>query len=273
MNIFYTIKKLLTINSLIILLSCGLNPCSSIASDTANSRFEENKNYLDHPIPTIEDSNNFSFLVISDTHYQNKNLEVGTKLNEIRQKYNASFLIVNGDISETGQNKQFQLFLDDMKNYNGIIYPVLGNHDILNNGSKTFGKMLGKFIYSIEIGNIKLIFLDTSTGTFGNKQKEWYEKELSSNKKIIVFTHYNFVTSTVQEIVSMSNAEDEYYFYKTNSKHNVKYVISGHLHKNNKKEIRGVKYQTLTKLQDKKESILLFSIKDNEISNELLNLP
>lgn len=256
------------------MLGCEYLDVSAIAgTDTADSRFENNKNYSDHSAPEIKDTENFSFLVVSDVHYYNENPRFGEKLDKLRQEYNAEFLIVNGDISQSGLEKQFNIFLDDMKNYNGIFYPVLGNHDVYHNGSKMFGKLLGKFTYSFEIGNTKFIFLDTSTGTFGKKQKEWYENELSHDKQLIIFTHYNFVTSTVQEFVSMTNAEDEYYFFDINDKYDVKYVVSGHLHKNNEKNIRNVKYQTLTTLQKKKKAVLLVSVNKTEITTSLLDLP
>lgn len=273
MNIFSKIKKNIAILFLFITSCEYLDLCSIANSDTIDFRFNENKNYSSHPNPIISNPENFSFLVVSDTHYYKEKFGYGKRLDKLRQDYNADFLIVNGDISQSGLEKQFNLFLDDMKDYNGIIYPVLGNHDVYNNGNKVFGKLLGQFIYSLEIGNTKLIFLDTATGTFGKKQKNWYEKELSTNKQIIVFTHYNFITGTVQEWTSVSYTEDEYYFFNINEKYNVKYVISGHLHQNNEGEIRNVPYKTVTTLKNEKNAVLLVSINNTEITTTLLDLP
>ena len=273
MNIFSKIKKNIAILFLFITSCEYLDLCSIANSDTIDFRFNENKNYSSHPNPIISNPENFSFLVVSDTHYYKEKFGYGKRLDKLRQDYNADFLIINGDISQSGLEKQFNLFLDDMKDYNGIIYPVLGNHDVCNNGNKVFGKLLGQFIYSLEIGNTKLIFLDTATGTFGKKQKDWYEKELSTNKQIIVFTHYNFITGTVQEWTSVSYTEDEYYFFNINEKYNVKYVISGHLHQNNESKIRNVMYKTLTTLQNEKNAVLLISINKTEITTTLLDLP
>jgi predicted phosphodiesterase len=273
MNIFSKIKKNIAILFLFITSCEYLDLCSIANSDTIDFRFNENKNYSSHPNPIISNPENFSFLVVSDTHYYKEKFGYGKRLDKLRQDYNADFLIVNGDISQSGLEKQFNLFLDDMKDYNGIIYPVLGNHDVYNNGNKVFGKLLGQFIYSLEIGNTKLIFLDTATGTFGKKQKDWYEKELSTNKQIIVFTHYNFITGTVQEWTSVSYTEDEYYFFNINEKYNVKYVISGHLHQNNEGEIRNVPYKTVTTLKNEKNAVLLVSINKTEITIKLLDLP
>jgi predicted phosphodiesterase len=273
MNIFSKIKKNIAILFLFITSCEYLDLCSIANSDTIDFRFNENKNYSSHPNPIISNPENFSFLVVSDTHYYKEKFGYGKRLDKLRQDYNADFLIVNGDISQSGLEKQFNLFLDDMKDYNGIIYPVLGNHDVYNNGNKVFGKLLGHFIYSLEIGNTKLIFLDTATGTFGKKQKDWYEKELSTNKQIIVFTHYNFITGTVQEWTSVSYTEDEYYFFNINEKYNVKYVISGHLHQNNEGEIRNVPYKTVTTLKNEKNAVLLVSINKTEITTKLLDLP
>jgi predicted phosphodiesterase len=273
MNIFSKIKKNIAILFLFITSCEYLDLCSIANSDTIDFRFNENKNYSSHPNPIISNPENFSFLVVSDTHYYKEKFGYGKRLDKLRQDYNADFLIVNGDISQSGLEKQFNLFLDDMKDYNGIIYPVLGNHDVYNNGNKVFGKLLGQFIYSLEIGNTKLIFLDTATGTFGKKQKDWYEKELSTNKQIIVFTHYNFITGTVQEWTSVSYTEDEYYFFNINEKYNVKYVISGHLHQNNEGEIRNVPYKTVTTLKNEKNAVLLVSINKTEITTKLLDVP
>ena len=273
MNIFSKIKKNIAILFLFITSCEYLDLCSIANSDTIDFRFNENKNYSSHPNPIISNPENFSFLVVSDTHYYKEKFGYGKRLDKLRQDYNADFLIVNGDISQSGLEKQFNLFLDDMKDYNGIIYPVLGNHDVYNNGNKVFGKLLGQFIYSLEIGNTKLIFLDTATGTFGKKQKDWYEKELSTNKQIIVFTHYNFITGTIQEWTSVSYTEDEYYFFNINEKYNVKYVISGHLHQNNEGEIRNVPYKTVTTLKNEKNAVLLVSINKTEITTTLLDLP
>jgi predicted phosphodiesterase len=273
MNIFSKIKKNIAILFLFVTSCEYLDLCSIANSDTIDFRFNENKNYSSHPNPIISNPENFSFLVVSDTHYYKEKFGYGKRLDKLRQDYNADFLIVNGDISQSGLEKQFNLFLDDMKDYNGIIYPVLGNHDVYNNGNKVFGKLLGQFIYSLEIGNTKLIFLDTATGTFGKKQKDWYEKELSTNKQIIVFTHYNFITGTVQEWTSVSYTEDEYYFFNINEKYNVKYVISGHLHQNNEGEIRNVPYKTVTTLKNEKNAVLLVSINKTEITTKLLDLP
>lgn len=273
MNIFSKIKKNIAILFLFITSCEYLDLCSIANSDTIDFRFNENKNYSSHPNPIISNPENFFFLVVSDTHYYKEKFGYGKRLDKLRQDYNADFLIVNGDISQSGLEKQFNLFLDDMKDYNGIIYPVLGNHDVYNNGNKVFGKLLGQFIYSLEIGNTKLIFLDTATGTFGKKQKDWYEKELSTNKQIIVFTHYNFITGTVQEWTSVSYTEDEYYFFNINEKYNVKYVISGHLHQNNEGEIRNVPYKTVTTLKNEKNAVLLVSINKTEITTKLLDLP
>ena len=273
MNIFSKIKKNIAILFLFITSCEYLDLCSIANSDTIDFRFNENKNYSSHPNPIISNPENFSFLVVSDTHYYKEKFGYGKRLDKLRQDYNADFLIVNGDISQSGLEKQFNLFLDDMKDYNGIIYPVLGNHDVYNNGNKVFGKLLGQFIYSLEIGNTKLIFLDTATGTFGKKQKDWYEKELSTNKQIIVFTHYNFITGTIQEWTSVSYTEDEYYFFNINEKYNVKYVISGHLHQNNEGEIRNVPYKTVTTLKNEKNAVLLVSINKTEITTKLLDLP
>ena len=273
MNIFSKIKKNIAILFLFITSCEYLDLCSIANSDTIDFRFNENKNYSSHPNPIISNPENFSFLVVSDTHYYKEKFGYGKRLDKLRQDYNADFLIVNRDISQSGLEKQFNLFLDDMKDYNGIIYPVLGNHDVYNNGNKVFGKLLGQFIYSLEIGNTKLIFLDTATGTFGKKQKDWYEKELSTNKQIIVFTHYNFITGTVQEWTSVSYTEDEYYFFNINEKYNVKYVISGHLHQNNEGEIRNVPYKTVTTLKNEKNAVLLVSINKTEITTKLLDLP
>ena len=69
MNIFSKIKKNIAILFLFITSCEYLDLCSIANSDTIDFRFNENKNYSSHPNPIISNPENFSFLVVSDTHY------------------------------------------------------------------------------------------------------------------------------------------------------------------------------------------------------------
>ena len=136
MNIFSRIKKLSIILFLFITSCEYLDLCSIVNSETIDFRFDDNKKYSKHPNPTINDSENFSFLIVSDTHYYKKSFGYGKRLDKLRQDYNAAFLIVNGDISQSGLEKQFNLFLDDMKDYNGKSATLLASLRLSNSSTK-----------------------------------------------------------------------------------------------------------------------------------------
>lgn len=114
-----------------------------------------------------------------------------TVIKDIKNE-NISEIICTGDI---GESQGLAYFFDQLKSYSLSI--TLGNHDRFVQISKYYTKGLHKEsqkIYSsIEKGNHKYIYLDSSAGIIDKEQLYWFQTELISSKPILVFLHHPII--------------------------------------------------------------------------------
>jgi len=155
----------------------------------------------------------FSFVQISDSHIGfNKpaNPDVMGTLQATIDKINAmssapSFVLHTGDLSHLAQQDEFDTLDQALKSVKTEkIFYVPGEHDVLNDGGKSFLERYGKGTkgqgwYSFDKGGVHFIGLnnvsDTSEGGLGSlgaDQLAWLAddlKGLSNSTPIVVFAH------------------------------------------------------------------------------------
>ncbi len=205
--------------------------------------------------PTIS-SEKFSVLVFSDIHFgrygkfqkqrydddfisyvsQNQNqLETFEESN-----YPLQFSICVGDIAEHGFENEFikyQEFCSKIQSdLNLRVYSVAGNHDLFNSGWQYYKTYCYPYISSYTFTttynqkSLEWIFLDTGSGTLGNKQLNDVKKTLSSSStEKIVITHYPIYAGglfyfTLQNVTERDTLISEF------AKGNVKLLVDGHAH-------------------------------------------
>ncbi|OHD14762.1 MAG: hypothetical protein A2086_07045 [Spirochaetes bacterium GWD1_27_9] len=230
---------------LLVFVSCDFIDFGGMfVSSQIDDRFREKDSLKNFNPPQITDTNNFSFLVISDTHYYKTQLNYIKDIENNKNNWNISFIVINGDIVQNGLKEAFNLVKEDIAQTTLPIYPVIGNHDVYFNGFDTYKEVFGRTIYDFKIGETHLIFLDTANGTLGEGQKNYLIDTLknSTAKNKIVFTHYSFIDKEVESATSVSNLEESYFIFDLFEKYKVNYCITGHLHFSDYKEIRGTKY-------------------------------
>ncbi|KAA1244387.1 metallophosphoesterase [Aquimarina sp. RZ0] len=98
-------------------------------------------------------------------------------------------IILGGDIGEKTANKWF---FESLQNYTIAI--TLGNHDDYNEVIKYYNdgvvRERGALYYSKELSYYKLLFLDSSSDSIDQEQFDWFTKELTTSKKIVLFIHH-----------------------------------------------------------------------------------
>lgn len=98
-------------------------------------------------------------------------------------------IIFGGDIGEKASNRWFFESLINFK-----LSVILGNHDYFNEVTKFYTDSVVKnrteLYYKQLKGNYKFIFLDSSSGYISQEQFEWFQKELITTSKIIIFVHH-----------------------------------------------------------------------------------
>ncbi len=95
---------------------------------------------------------------------------------------NIDFVIHQGDISDFGLTQEHKWVHDVMKDLKWPYLTVVGNHDLLANGSKVYQQMYGPLNYSFTYGHTKFLFVDTNSREYKFNGKvpdlNWMSKEL-----------------------------------------------------------------------------------------------
>lgn len=277
----FRIKLFLNIAGLVLIMipelffiSCNyVDPFSAIGTVSVNDRFKNRGSYNDFTAPSVVDPNNFNFAVITDTHYYDKPLHYIKNLQDDLAAYGIEFIAVAGDITQAGQDKQIEYFLSDKATSTVPVYPLIGNHDLYNNGFSRYSQKIGRSIYDFSIGDSTFIFLDSANGTLGDEQRIWYEEKLKANTKsnIFVFSHYSLTDNAWQTPTAMPYPVEVYNLISLNDQYNVDYFISGHLHIYDRKELRGVQYFIVNAAHANSESVLLVQVNGTNISYNILS--
>ena len=240
-----------------------------LSSSPVDDRFKQKDSLKNYNPPVITDQNNFSFLVISDTHYYNSQPYYIKSIDANKTTWDLSFVIIAGDIVQAGMQDQFDLAAADFATTTLPVYPVIGNHDLFNNGFEIYRNVFGRTVYDMKIGNmLHMIFIDTANGTVGELQMNWLENILkgSDAKYRIVFSHYNLTDSEEwQTFTTYSYPDEVYYLFNLFDTYNVDYCVAGHLHEYDLKDIRGTKYFILNNYADNDKNHLLISVKNGNL--------
>ena len=143
-------------------------------------------------------------------------------------------------------------------------YPVVGNHDITRNGWALWSNIFHSSFYEVDIVILgenqevaavdHLIFLDSASGTLGQKQIELIEQGVLDGKyadgssiyrNTFVFSHTNIFRPQFNEMASTFTREETFFLLDRFEKWNVTAVFCGHVHTWDERDYNGVHYLTL----------------------------
>jgi 3',5'-cyclic-AMP phosphodiesterase len=174
-------------------------------------------------------NDSFKVALIADTHYHFDKLKEA--VDHINQKNDISFIIVVGDISENGLQKEFELFHSIMANAKVPYLTVIGNHDYLANGGVVYKQLYGPYNYIFKFHNVRFVMWDDVRWE-SNKTPDWqWLHEAMANvseehdiepTQIIPFSH---IPPSDPQLRDSSRV-----YYKLMTQHNVKVSIHGHTH-------------------------------------------
>ncbi|HOJ63036.1 MAG TPA: metallophosphoesterase [Spirochaetota bacterium] len=256
----------------IFFLSCDyFDPSGFFCTVSIDERFKENQKLPPINPPSLINDKEFSFLLITDTHYYKEQLNYIKDIEAKKDEFKIDFIIINGDIVQSGLKSQYELAKEDFKNSSIPIYTTIGNHDIYNNGYIFYKEYFGKSIYDFKIDTLHLIFLDTANGTLGSLQLKYLEDILknSNSKNKIVFTHYNLIEEEFGSFTSYSYSDEVYKIFSLFEKYNVNFCISGHIHSFYLTEIRGTTYISLTNMASSSNNHIIFRYKNGLLKYEI----
>ena len=151
------------------------------------------------------------FIHLTDLHFSHKDktqieiyfetrqtiLDVLIKIKKLKPE--PEFILISGDLTNTGDVKSYQALQDILNQISIPIYIALGNHDKRSSFNKVFKKINSKkpLFYSQILKGLNLIVLDTSvqgkiSGEICDEQFKFLNKNLSQNKNLpsIIMMHH-----------------------------------------------------------------------------------
>ena len=153
-------------NLLPFLMLTLLTSCKDLFQYSPNEiRLEENEKNINQRnierIKTLPVKDTFSFIVTGDS--QRFYDELDEFVLTVNKRSDAEFVLLNGDISDFGLNREFKWVNERFSKLNIPYIGVIGNHDMLGNGRKVYNQMFGAEDFTFHYGRNKFICLNTNS--------------------------------------------------------------------------------------------------------------
>lgn len=186
----------------------------------------------------------FKFAWISDTHVGSLTgtEDLSKTVNDINTVNEIDFILISGDITETGKSSDLLLTKKILDNLNKPYYIIPGNHDTKwsESGCTKFSQIFGrdKFVFNHNgfrfIGMHQGPIMRMGDGHFSPEDLRWLDSTLSKindkNLPIIFVTHY-----------PLDNSIDNWFEVGDRLKiYNTKAILCGHGHTNRSYNFEGI---------------------------------
>ena len=196
---------------------------------------EENKNVnLTNVDKLLEKNVNDTIMIAftGDTHcFYDEFEDFVNAANSLNLNNPLDFVIHAGDIADFGLPQQYLWGNSYLLNLYIPYFVVLGNHDLVGNGSLAYIEMFGEFNFSFIYGDVKFVFINTNSREFNFNGKvpdlNWLDSQLQPGD--------DFTNAVVVFHVSPMNVdfdkdlEDDFHSIIAKYK-NVLFTINGHVH-------------------------------------------
>jgi len=194
------------------------------------------------------ESGSYSFILLADPHMRGDNSRGLERLKYSIEQYGDKFVVVLGDITDSGRERDLQTFLDIARSFGVPVFPVIGNHDLFFGNWSIWKRLIGSTVYRVDIGHPDgtdtLLILDSANAYFGRRQFQWLDNELNeAGERVFVFSHFNLFAETFPGPAMADNRERAKMVSMLRGR--AEAMFSGHAHWPGEREIGGVHYITL----------------------------
>ena len=180
----------------------------------------------------------FSFAQFTDIHIsqsnENNTLDLQRAVEDVNTQENIAFVIVSGDIAETGDYASLSVAKRELDKLNCPYYIVPGNHDTKwsESGATDFKRIFGDNRFRIQFNGFLFLGINTGPiikmgdGHVSPQDVTWVERQLKNvGKRIPVFivTHYPLKAGDVDNWWKLTDIVRKY---------NAQAFLGGHYHRN-----------------------------------------
>ena len=182
----------------------------------------------------------FSFALLTDTHISSSNPrpmeDLQRSIADINQNPAIEFVVVTGDLSESGDRASIQSIKDALDQLNVPFYAASGNHETTwsESGVMDFSRVFGDSRFAFTHNGMYFIGFNSgpvirmADGHVAPQDIAWLKHNLdsvsaTSDAPIFVFTHYPLRNGDVDNWYEVTDVLRQ---------HNVQCVMGGHYHRN-----------------------------------------
>ena len=175
---------------------------------------------------------------ISDVHCNfgsDFNEKMFDKAAKIVNKIEPDFVFISGDLTTEGLLTEYKLAKEKLKQINGKLAIVPGNHDERNLGFKLFPEFFGNPSFIHTYSNLNFIGLassepDKDNGRLGRKRHKTIEEEIKKNDKISIIGFHHHLIPVPNSGRETNIIEDAGETLDIILKNEVPLVLMGHRH-------------------------------------------
>ena len=234
----YCFEKLINImlyKRLSLILSCVLMATMSVVAQYETEKVTTLADAMSAPeVHNIT----FSFAQFTDVHIsqsnENNTIDVQRAVEDVNTQEHIAFVLVSGDIAETGDYKSLMVAKRELDKLNCPYYIVPGNHDTKwsESGATDFKRIFGDNRFRLQFNGF--LFLGINTGPIikmgdGHVSPQdviWIERQLKNVGKrmpVFVVTHYPLQNGDVDNWWMLTDVVRKY---------NMQAFLGGHYHSN-----------------------------------------
>lgn len=225
-----TILKVLLLISIFNLVACeDLFDFSPYAIDFSDENRNVNQRNIEKLHAHENDDDTILIAFTGDTHRFYDDFD--GFVNHVNKSYSVDFVIHVGDIADFGLPKQYLWGNSFLLKLNVPYFVVIGNHDLVANGSKVYQEMFGTLNYSFIYDSLKFVFINTNSREFKFNgdvpDNNWLDNQLRSNTdftKAVVIFHVPPIDG------DFDNSLEEDFHKSLAHYDNVLFTVHGHLH-------------------------------------------
>ena len=181
-----------------------------------------------------------SFALLTDTHISTSNPrpmeDLQRSIADINQNPNIEFVVVTGDLTESGDRASIQAIKDELEKLNVPFYAASGNHETTwsESGVMDFSRVFGDSRFAFSHNGMYFIGFNSgpvirmADGHVAPQDIAWLQHNLDSVSRagdapIFVFTHYPLRNGDVDNWYEVTDVLRQ---------HNVQCIMGGHYHRN-----------------------------------------
>jgi len=257
-----------------LLTGCKVDFLGFFGSSDLDDRLKERDNFrfLSPDDRTLSLGEEFSFIVLCDTHIEGGNIHGLVKLKDvIDSDSEIKFVVFNGDIAQHGKQQNIETFIKIAKSLSVPCYPVIGNHDVYFGNWSVWKNLIGSTRYRINGGGVTLFILDSANAYFGKDQLNWLEKELKNTaNRVFIFSHVNLFVKSPVSIQQFTDIRERARFVSL-LQNRCDAMFMGHSHMRDERETGGIRFITVEDYQTHRIYCRV-SVKKTGISREFKKL-